>query len=310
MGRHGKEEPKNYFVPVPWSSRGKAAVTSPPTHEALRQDRWTGGLELIVEALSPLHVGTGFFDEQDGRLVKATILRRGEPVIPGSSIKGACRQLREALTGSGSPFEAKGDVSASLFGALGQRGRVSFDDAVPTEPVRLQTRAVRTPHSPLGGWRPRSPEGSKRNPRKKPRSDLQGRRFYGAFDDLHPRPGRGRIQVIPQHTRLRTALRFWNVEPFELGTVLAALGVLSCEEGFTPKLGGAKYETLGWVRYVPGEHQLRSGLGCVECGSDDAVWKEAADAARLRFGGREPWSSVLAACLERFRAQADLRNGR
>lgn len=66
----------------------------------------TGEAWFQVEAVDPLHVGSGLYelseeaDFEKGYVVLGIARRNGVPIIPGSSLKGASRSLYEAITRS------------------------------------------------------------------------------------------------------------------------------------------------------------------------------------------------------------------
>jgi len=137
-----KLPPRNYFaLPVPRTRQ----ESEPVFHDRLDADLGSGVIELDVETLSPVHVGSGTFGIFQGQLVKELMRRAGEPIVPGSSIKGMCRQVYEVLTDSASPFremyrksrQQPLSAAGALFGALGYQGRIGFDDAVLKADVEL-----------------------------------------------------------------------------------------------------------------------------------------------------------------------------
>lgn len=164
-----------------------------------------------------------------------------------------CRQIFEALTASGSPFDSsehhhaarRGDPSpalsaaAAVFGTLGLQGRVSFDDAVPigsAEPAQVEPEPIRL----STGYPPRK---------------ALGRRFYGPLPDGTEQPPTVPALALPAATVLTTTLRFRNLAWRELGLILTSLGV----DRFTPRLGGGKYDDFGWVRFRATALRLRAG---------------------------------------------------
>lgn len=223
---------------------------TPADHDRLGRNQLSGSATLELEVLTPVHVGSGAYElGRSAGLVKAQIVRNGEPIIPGSSIKGMCRSIHEAVTGSPSPpqegmirLDRPGQCgwSAALFGGFGYQGRISFDDAVVAESEEAFELAE---EEIAPGYPP--PKIDKRSPE---------RRFYG--------PGRVEtqqfvpVEAISKGSRLRTQLRFRNVQAYELGSVFVALGI----GRFAPKLGGGKYDGLGQVRFhVRGLRLVRPG---------------------------------------------------
>lgn len=230
--------PRNHF-PVPHAAvKGDAPQID---HGRLDPQRSTGALTLRLEVLAPLHAGTGEFEPVGTRLVRVAMSRGGRPVVPGSTIKGACRQTYEALTDSDSPFPSDrlasrggSSASAALFGSLGYQGRVGFDDAELTEPVRLVEVLLSQTYPPR---------------------DKTGRRFYGLLPAGAAQERLIPAWAIPAGSFLRTQLRVRNVDEREIGGVLLSLGV----GRFVLRLGGGRYDGYGCVRVALDRYALRSG---------------------------------------------------
>ncbi|HEX9730763.1 MAG TPA: RAMP superfamily CRISPR-associated protein [Thermoanaerobaculia bacterium] len=246
MTEKRKLPPRNYFaLPVPRTRQ----ESEPVFHDRLDADLGSGVIELDVETLSPVHVGSGTFGIFQGQLVKELMRRAGEPIVPGSSIKGMCRQVYEVLTDSASPFREMYrksrpqplSAAGALFGALGYQGRIGFDDAVLKADVELIRIELSVAYPPQ---------------REK------GRRFYGRLPEDARQPRKIPALAIPPGVTLSTALRFRNLERREVGGVLLSLGVAS----FTPKLGGGKYDDYGWARFCPTRYRLREGMRFGEAG--------------------------------------------
>lgn len=227
---------KTDFKAPPRNYKALPVARNPPrgvdkNHSNLEKDGFTGDLAFRIETLTAVHIGTGGFalvDDSRGseRLVKDIMRSNGQPIIPGSSLKGMCRYAFEAITESGEPRDAgeSSDRAASVFGSLVRRGFVSFDDAISPENVLLETIWV-------SGAYP-------------PDQDV-GRRFYGPQPEKANQPPRCPALAIPAGVDLETTLHVENLKDFELGWVLLALGI---QPRFDPKIGGAKYDSFGWIR--------------------------------------------------------------
>ena len=252
-------------------------------------DHWSGSieLELAFDRKSPLVVGAGRLDlhvetirgemkivslgrrrirhqepDRNEEFLVAEVVRRGPtqlPVIPGSSFKGALRQVYELLTPSCEPGLGRlGSCSArpkdpepqvcpacSLFGAMGLAGRISFQEATPSaEPpgVRIELRRVPTP------WGEQVPvAGSYRF--------YDQRRSMG--QDGKPRPEVEATWAVSG--RFKTRLRLVNATEDELGLLFASLGIGQDLPGPSLRLGGKKFHGFGGarIRLVEARQQQR-----------------------------------------------------
>lgn len=250
MTRRSGRSPRNYFgIPHAPAARSVAPVY----HDSLdAAERATGALRLEINALSPVHVGCGAFELRGDGLSKEPVRRGGLLLIPGASIKGMCRQIFEAITDSGSPFERSEhhragrsgapapplSAAAAVFGTLGLQGRVSFDDATPAEGVEPAEVLQPGPIRLSVAYQPQK---------------AVGRRFYGPLPAGADQPAKVPALAIPANTVLHTTLRFRNLTRRELGLLLISLGV----DRFTPRLGGGKYDDFGWVRFRVTGYRLR-----------------------------------------------------
>ena len=261
-----RNPPRNHF-PI---RRGAPARPSalPVAHASLPNrasgaSRYSGDLGLRVTVRLPVHIGSGQFilDDKE-QAVKDVARLRGVPVLPGSSIKGMCRQVYELLTKSpqapgkkdrGARFPRERietfrkpkpkqaiqflSPAAALFGCLGYQGRVSFDDAIPVTDVTLERKMISTAYPPQHATR-----------------DVY--KFYGDLPATASQPRRIVAFAIPQGTVLETRLRLRNVTESEIGDVLVCLGV----DRFAPRIGGAKYDALGMVIFDVRSVRLHQGL--------------------------------------------------
>ena len=91
------------FVSLPAQAAHGIAVG----HDRYPADLLTGGMTFVYEILTPLHVGSGVFETAgqcglagDDQPVRGITRRLGQPVLPGSSWKGAVRARFEAITRS------------------------------------------------------------------------------------------------------------------------------------------------------------------------------------------------------------------
>ncbi|MFN7161679.1 MAG: RAMP superfamily CRISPR-associated protein, partial [Fimbriimonadales bacterium] len=128
--------------------------------DRIQCDLLSGTLELTMQTLTPVHVGSGYTDFvkagnqeylaalQASKRVRDNKTPRRRYLIPGSSTKGAVRSIVEAITAScvrivqdkyrrflPSAYRGCSQVdglclACRLFGAQDYQGHVSFEDAV------------------------------------------------------------------------------------------------------------------------------------------------------------------------------------
>jgi CRISPR/Cas system CSM-associated protein Csm3 (group 7 of RAMP superfamily) len=210
----------------------------------------SGEIAGVITALSPVHVASGQI-ELTGKakppLVKAHFRSGGQPVIPGTSLKGAIRSIVEAISPSclrvtrarydQQPMNVRACqkrddlcVACRMFGALGYQGQVRFSDAVQRE---NHTEFLFVPSF----YAPRSRERLYYEG-----GQIKGRKFY-----QHGELARGNvpIEACPEGSRFTFTVYFDNLTPGELGLLLIALG--QGMPKLRPKLGGAKPACLGSI---------------------------------------------------------------
>ncbi len=257
--------PKPYnFVPFPQ----KVERFRVPGHERLDlADHYSGRLTYRLQALTPVFVGTGTYAlGEDVGFPRALVVRpfyrvRGEPTIPGSSLKGVVRSIVEAVSPSCvtvtriAPHKLPPGVelaqgrrrgcsptqacpACNLFGRVSQSAKVHFSDAHLAEGGKtalfrltplFAPRAFRSPPVYLND------EGK-----------FKGRKFY-----YHSRPAEDSrqppVEVIPKGRQVTGEVTFENLRMAELGLLLFALGL---DGTLTLKLGGGKPVGLGSLRTV------------------------------------------------------------
>ncbi|BCW94589.1 MAG: RAMP superfamily CRISPR-associated protein [Fimbriimonadales bacterium] len=267
------------FVPFP---------NKPPAREAgvgqdrLKANRLSGVLELTLETLTPVHVGSGYSDfvkagnqeylaalQASRRVVEENALRR-RYLIPGSSLKGAVRSIVEAISrscvrvtqGKHRPYIPQGYggclsadrlcLACRLFGAQDYQGHLQFEDALAPKGslVLLGTPLLWSPARGARGLPPRYLDNRQ----------AKGRKFY-----YHARNPQGvdPRTCIKAGAELTARIHFTNLTAAELGLLLTALG-LHPEHPFPIKLGGGKPVGLGSVRVILNAVALHSGATTVK----------------------------------------------
>lgn len=261
---------------------------SPDRDKGAGQDRiqpklLSGTLELVMVALTPVHVGSGYTDFvkaggqetlaalQASKRVRENDTTQRRYLIPGSSIKGAVRSIVEAITRSCvrvvqpkyRPYLPKGYggcvridqlcPACRLFGAQDYQGHVSFEDAVapPGSLVLIGTPLLWTPARGVRGLPPRYLDR---------RDAAKGRKFY--FHAKYAQGADART-CIKTGAELPLRIHFLNLSEANLGALLTALG-LHPKYRFPIKLGGGKPVGLGSVELQAQSLRLLQGRDALQ----------------------------------------------
>ncbi|MHA1401576.1 MAG: RAMP superfamily CRISPR-associated protein [Candidatus Heimdallarchaeaceae archaeon] len=193
---------------------------------------YSGILELIIETKSPIHIGTGNVEIDIKGIYWKFSKVKNIPIIPGSSLKGIVRSTLEALSPSclGGRCKPEGKLcpACRIFGTTDYQSRVFFEDAF------LQGDALyfREIFSIEDRWRPLLPHPGYR-------------KFYSYSSSI--KGGIERIESIKEGAKFISAIRFSNLEDWELGLLLLSIGI-SPNYGFRLKIGGGKGKGLGSIK--------------------------------------------------------------
>ena len=231
------------FVPLP----RRVNRSKPIGHDQYHEGHISGQIHGTIEALSPIHIGSGVIDlGQDVELIKTAVQTGGSIVIPGSSLKGAIRSVAEAISESCvskvsyqvrravprdfSECRQKNRlcVACRMFGAMGFQGNIAIQDA-PHIDGQIGTELVPELFSP-GRYRRRI-------------QDIPGRKFY-----MHGEVASGEtpVEACKKGSKFRFVIQVDNLKQSEWGLLFTALGHHH-EHPFKLKIGGAKPVCFGSI---------------------------------------------------------------
>lgn len=220
-----------------------------------REEGLWGELRLELECRSAVHVGSGtpeILQTKTGQVLAEGMTaypRRPAPglYIPGSSLKGACRAVVEAITPSClRVVDARPDgglhpcgsaatlcPACRLFGAPGWRGTVAFDDAIPRQGAQMTAYRIEQRYS-------------------HPNAPRQGRRLYRrqaptlSSATARVKDDQEMLVTLRQGAILDTTIHLHGVEKKLLGALVLVLGLV--DEGLPVlRVGGGKNRGLGIV---------------------------------------------------------------
>ena len=232
------------FVPLPNHVDRKF----PTGHERYHEKHITGQIHGMIEALSPIHIGSGIVDlGQDVELIKTAVRTHGKVVIPGSSLKGAIRSIVEAISEScickvsnrirravpknftECRQKERLCIACRMFGAMGFQGNVAIQDA-PQIDGEIVTKRVPELYAP------RYQRGMRHIP---------GRKFY-----MHGQVASGQtpVEACEVGSKFRFVVQVDNLTDVAWGLLFTALGHHP-EYPFKVKIGGAKPVCFGSIDF-------------------------------------------------------------
>ena len=249
-GRGGRQfqqpAPKPFaFMPLP----NRVNRQRPTGHDLYNAECTTGQIQGTIEALSPIHIGSGIIDlGQDVELIKTGVRTSGNVVIPGSSLKGAIRSVVEAISES-CVCKVSGRirravprdfaecrqkerlcVACRMFGAMGFQGNIAIQDAPQIE-GEIVTKLVPELYAP-GRY-------------QRGMQDIPGRKFY-----MHGEVASGEtpVEACEVGSKFRFVVQIDNLRQAEWGLLLTALGHHP-NHSFKIKIGGAKPVCFGSIDF-------------------------------------------------------------
>ncbi len=279
-GREEQAAPKPFaFVPLP----ERVNRNRPTGHDKYHSNHISGQIRGTIQALSPIHIGSGIIDiGDDVELIKTAVKTGGNIVLPGSSLKGAVRSVVEAISGScvskvssqvrravpkGFAECRQKDnlcVACRMFGAMGFQGNISIQDAPKT------TGDIKTEHVP----ELYAPGRGQRRMR-----DVPGRKFYKHGEVA---TGSTPVEACQEDSTFSLVLQVDNLTQSEWGLLFTALGHHP-QHSFKLKIGGAKPVCFGSIDIqideIQVQEQTRSrylnwdvAQDAVKAGDDMATW--------------------------------------
>lgn len=214
----------------------------------------SGLLKVRLVTVDPLFIGSGFQELEDGQFVKQMLAENGKPIIPGSGLKGAVRQICRAVSHSCVPMEAtrinlphgtklqckpekkaefdKSCIVCDMFGKMGWGSKVFFSDltAESAETKRFNAAQQFPPHPDAGKYLDEE--------------DYHAFKFYKTKISSVTKPQTDLLRAVPPKTVFTGEITYRHLDETELGLLLFGLGQ---SKTISLKLGGYRNEGFGTV---------------------------------------------------------------
>ena len=216
--------------------------------------QYSGMLKVRLVTVDPLFIGSGFQELENGQFVKQSLTENGRPIIPGSGLKGAVRQICRAVSQScvpqdlcrlglpnGTMLQCRPEKKAEfdhacivcdMFGKMGWGSKVFFSDLVAESEKTERFRAAQqfAPH----------PDAEK----YLDSDGCHAYKFYKTLISEVTKPQAEQLRAVPPKTVFTGEITYRNLDQKELGLLLFGLGQ---SRTISLKLGGYRNEGFGTV---------------------------------------------------------------
>ena len=226
----------------------------------------SGMLKVRLVTVDPLFIGSGFQELENGQFVKQSLTENGRPVIPGSGLKGAVRQICRAVSESCVPkdiceiklpeiklpektkkitflqcrsekdaVQDQACIVCDMFGKMGWGSKVFFSDLVAESEKTVRCCAAQqfSPH----------PDAEK----YLDKAGFHAYKFYLTEISEVTKPQNDLLRAVPPKTVFTGEITYRNLDQKELGLLLFGLGQ---SRTISLKLGGYRNEGFGTVNLM------------------------------------------------------------
>lgn len=231
--------------------------------------KFSGILKVRLVTVDPLFIGSGFQELEDGQFVKQTLTEHGRSVIPGSSLKGAVRQICRAVSqscvpqetwksrrpckpiipndtkfqcrSSDNPKQDSACIVCDMFGKMGWCSKVFFSDLVAENGKTecLEAAQQFAPH-------PDTEKYLNEN-------GCHKYKFYKTAISEVTMPKKDKLRAVLPKTVFTGEITYRNLDKKELGLLLFGLGQ---SRTISLKLGGYRNEGFGTVNITLDSDQI------------------------------------------------------
>ncbi|MBP5604480.1 MAG: hypothetical protein J6X60_02910 [Ruminiclostridium sp.] len=250
--------PRNFdFVSFP-----KEVNTQYITDINNRKGEFSGTIQLEMTAVDNIYCGSGNvgFDKNDG-LTTSTLIEGEKCIIPGSSIKGAVRQVARAISDGCIKGTEKGlyikkeqryecnlkdpkknryvdniCIICDMFGMMSLSSKIAVSDFVSEkyELVKCDMPDLFTPNINSSYY-------------KEDNVHLGYKFYYTRCDDRSSLPHNNVVYAVKKGTVFEGEVRFKYLDKKELNLLMYSLGII--KDDFSHKIGGYRADGFGTVNF-------------------------------------------------------------
>lgn len=203
----------------------------------------SGYIDLKITTISNLYIGSGFHSVNGRNLYSVPVTFQDEYIIPGSSFKGAVRNIAASISKSCIDFKCRTDadkesnvacITCNMFGFAGQASKVIFPDFKAIK-AKTETLDLNMQYGP--------------NNKHKNYIDKYGKskgfKFYKTHCEKYNNNHGIQVKTVTRDSEFSGRIYFSRLTEEQLSLLLFSMGI---DESFDIKLGGFKNEGLGHVQ--------------------------------------------------------------
>lgn len=228
-----------------------------PVQEYTDEGKITGKINIKIETLTPLHISSGYLEEENDLIYKQFIRFNGIPIIPGTSLKGCIRTIAETISYSCylnskevdfnnfSQFKSDKNqncIICNMFGAMGKRSKIRFGDLYCKEvDAKSKITILKIPKF----YKPHPDESLYYQNGK-----YKGYKFYHHGDSKILQKGEVAYEFIDKGAVFEGSVWFENLTENQVNLLCFSLGL---DGSIQPKLGYAKPAYYGSIKITTDE---------------------------------------------------------
>lgn len=249
MGWNDKNQKSPYV-----SSKDFVEFIQPEHYKPKDENRYSGYVDLKLICNTDVYIGSGFSFVPEGgnQLVYQTMMYDGRPVIPGSSFKGAVRNIASAASNSCLPrlpsyahypkeiskIICNSDngfcIVCDMFGAMSRGSKVIFSDMY-SENAKLNVKKFNAQYGPKQIYTERD-------------GTAKGYKFYRSGDNKYEMPLKVNVQVVQKGAVFTGRVHFKPLTEEQLSLLMFSLGLdKNKDSDMVLKIGGFKNEGIGEI---------------------------------------------------------------
>lgn len=213
---------------------------------------YKGYIDIVITCIDNLYIGSGFSTVNNNQLYNETIKYGNEYIIPGSSFKGAIRNIASAVSEACLPKLSeeekrkvtipKGDnkcnaqkrcIVCDMFGAMNYASRLIIPD-FKAETANTEVLELNVQHGPEINDKYKNKDGSSK-----------GYKFYKTYCKKYDDSNKVRVNTVEKDSVFSGRIYFSNISEDQLSLLLFSMGI---DRTFDIKLGGYKNDGLGHVK--------------------------------------------------------------